>query len=92
MHRYNEDGVVELGSEELSVTDPWGQEFRVAQSGTAGDFPWSMGIAEVQLPVHPGTPPSSPFTACKFIDPEFCAGLLSRVALDGDDACMEMNY
>ena len=27
---------------------------QVLQCGQAGDFPWSMGIAEVQLPVHCG--------------------------------------
>ena len=36
------------------MTDPWGQEFMVLQGGRAGDFPMSMGMSEVQLPVHAG--------------------------------------
>ncbi|CAK0787190.1 hypothetical protein CVIRNUC_010406 [Coccomyxa viridis] len=43
------------GEEKLFVTDPWGQEFMVLQGGKAGDFPISMGMSEVQLPVHAGT-------------------------------------
>ena len=42
------------GQERLFVTDPWGQEFVVLQGGKAGDFPMSMGMSEVQLPVHAG--------------------------------------
>ena len=42
------------GEERLFATDPWGQEFMVLQSGKAGDFPLSMGMSEVQLPVHAG--------------------------------------
>ena len=42
------------GEEKLFVTDPWGQEFMVLQGGKAGDFPMSMGMSEVQLPVHAG--------------------------------------
>ena len=33
----------------------------VVQSGQAGDFTMSMGVSEVQLPVHPGeAPPALP--------------------------------
>ena len=46
------------GEDKLFVTDPWGQEFMVLQGGKAGDFPMSMGMSEVQLPVHAGELPS----------------------------------
>ncbi len=38
----------------LFAIDPWGQDVMVLQSGEAGDFPMSMGMSEVQLPVHSG--------------------------------------
>ncbi len=42
------------GEQHLFATDPWGQDCMVVQSGQAGDFTMSMGVSEVQLPVHPG--------------------------------------
>ena len=43
------------GEQRLFATDPWGQDYMVLQSGQAGDFTMSMGMSELQLPVHPGT-------------------------------------
>ena len=42
------------GERRLFATDPWGQDCLILQSGQAGDFPMSMGMCELQLPVHPG--------------------------------------
>lgn len=42
------------GEQRLFATDPWGQEYLVLQSGQAADFSMSMGMSELQLPVHPG--------------------------------------
>lgn len=48
------------GKERLFATDPWGQDYMVLQSGQAGDYAMSMGMSELQLPVHPGTALSTP--------------------------------
>ncbi len=43
------------GEQRLFATDPWGQDYMLLQSGQAGDFSMSMGMSELQLPVHPGS-------------------------------------